>query len=126
VENATTLASASEDTEGLVRNVALLEGELVEACRAQEAVEEEFYSLSNVSAAGLRRLVVSEKDHREQFEEPSLMWAQDSELCLAIIGRPRVRNYLSEGMWAAALHHTEVVRELAALQAVVSSAVEFA
>jgi hypothetical protein len=65
VENATTLASASEDTEGLVRNVALLEGELVEARRAQEAVEEEFYSLSNVSAAGLRRLVVSEKDHRE-------------------------------------------------------------
>jgi hypothetical protein len=54
------------------------------------------------------------------------MWAQDSELCLAIIDRPRVRNYLSEGMRAAALHHTEVVRELAALQAVVSSAVEFA
>jgi hypothetical protein len=32
---------------------------------------------------------------------------------------------LSEGMWAEALHHTEVAGELAVLWAVVSSTVEF-
>jgi hypothetical protein len=35
-----------------------------------------------------------------------------------------VRNFLLEGMWAAALHHTEVVRELDTLQTTVSSTVE--
>jgi hypothetical protein len=33
---------------------------------------------------------------------------------------------MSEGMWHVALHHTEMVRELAALWALVSSAVESA
>jgi hypothetical protein len=36
-----------------------------------------------------------------------------------------VRNLLSEGMQIAALHHTEMAGELSALQAAVSSTVEF-
>jgi hypothetical protein len=34
VENVVALASACEDAEGLTQNVALHEGELVEACRS--------------------------------------------------------------------------------------------
>jgi hypothetical protein len=37
-----------------------------------------------------------------------------------------VRNHLSEGMWIAALCHTEMARDVAALRTVVSSAMEFA
>jgi hypothetical protein len=50
--------------------------------------------------------------------------AQGSELCLAIGGPQRVRNYLSERMWVTALCQTEVVGVLAVLGATVSSAVE--
>jgi hypothetical protein len=70
------------------------------------------------------RLVVSKMEHREQLEELSPLWAWGSKLCLAIIGPPWVRNCLLEGMQAAALRRTEVVRDLAMLQAVVSSSVE--
>jgi hypothetical protein len=61
---------------------------------------------------------------REQFEKLSLLWAQGSELSLAIVGTPRVRNHLSDRMWATALRHTKMAGELAALQAVVSSTME--
>jgi hypothetical protein len=74
-ENATVLASAGEDGEGLVRKATLLEGEHVEARPAREAVEEKFHNLSGVSADGMRQLVVSEKERREQFEEFSPLWA---------------------------------------------------
>jgi hypothetical protein len=62
-ENDAVLAYAHEDAEGLVRTVGLLEGELSEARRAREAVEVKFHSLSSVSANGVRRLVVSKKEH---------------------------------------------------------------
>jgi hypothetical protein len=64
-ENTTALASAHEDVEGLVRKVALLGGELAEVRRVREVVEERFHSLSHMSADGMRRLVVSEKERRE-------------------------------------------------------------
>jgi hypothetical protein len=73
VEDATTLASACEDDEGLVRKVALLEGELAEARWAREVVEEKFCSLSDASAVGARWLVVSEMECPEQFVELSLL-----------------------------------------------------
>jgi hypothetical protein len=41
--------------------------------RAREAVEEKFRSLPDVSAEGMRWLVVSKKEHEEQFEELSLL-----------------------------------------------------
>jgi hypothetical protein len=69
--------------------------------------------------------VVPVREHQEQFEELTLLQTQGSELCLAIVGSPRVRNHLSEGMRVAALCHTEMAGELAVLRAVVFSAVEF-
>jgi hypothetical protein len=119
-ENATTPASTREDIVGLVRKVALLEGELAEPHRAREAVEEKFCNLFDMSANGMQWLVVSEKEHREQFEELSLLWAQGSEMCIPIIGPPWVRNCLMEGMWATGLRYTEVAGELAAIRATVS------
>jgi hypothetical protein len=38
---------------GLIQKVTLLEGELAEAYRAQEAVEEKFYNLSATSTDGM-------------------------------------------------------------------------
>jgi hypothetical protein len=61
-ENAVVLASACEDAEGLVRKVALLEGELAEARRAWEVAEEKFHDLSDAAARGVREVVL------EQFE----------------------------------------------------------
>jgi hypothetical protein len=86
--------------------------------------EEKFCSLSDTSADGAQQLVLSEREHREQFKELSLLRARGSKLCLVIVGLPRVRNHLSDRMRAAILHHTEMARELAALWATVSSAVE--
>jgi hypothetical protein len=62
--------------------------------------------------------------HQERFEELTLLQTQGSELCLAIVGPPWMRNHLSEGMRITALHHTEMVGELAILHAAMSSAVE--
>jgi hypothetical protein len=60
----------------------------VEAHWAQEVVEEKIYMLSNAVADGVWRLVVSEREHQEKFEELSLLRAWGSELCLAIVGSP--------------------------------------
>jgi hypothetical protein len=73
VENVVVQASIQEDAEGLIRKVTLLEGELVEARQAQEVAKEKFRSLSDASADGVRRLVISEMEHWEQFEELSLL-----------------------------------------------------
>jgi hypothetical protein len=92
--------------------------------RAQDMAGEKFRSLPDVSANDARRLVVFEMEHREQFEEPSLLLAKGVELCLAIATPPWVRILLSARMRVAALHHTKMVGELATLRAVVSSAAE--
>jgi hypothetical protein len=47
----------------------------VEAHWAQEVVEEKIYMLSNAVADGVWRLVVSEREHQEKFEELSLLRA---------------------------------------------------
>jgi hypothetical protein len=64
--------------------------------------------------------------HREQFKELTLLQTRGSELYHAIVGPPWVRHHLSEGMRLAAFRHTEMVGELALLQAAVSSTVESA
>jgi hypothetical protein len=116
VENAVALASAQEDAEGLILKVALLEVELALACRAQE--------VADVAADGARQLVVFERECQKQFDELSLLQACGSKLCLAIVGLPSVRNYLSERMRVAALRHTKMAGEVAMLQVVVSSSME--
>jgi hypothetical protein len=52
VENATVLVSTHEDAEGLVLKVALLEGELLMVCRAQDVAEEKIHSLFDAAADG--------------------------------------------------------------------------
>jgi hypothetical protein len=124
-KNTAVLAYAREETDGLIQKVTLLEGELAEARWAREVAKENFRGLSNVVTDGAWQLVVTEREHREQFEELTILQTWGSELCLAIVGPARVRNHLSEGMRAAALRRTKRAGELAALRAVVSSAVEW-
>jgi hypothetical protein len=95
----------------------LLEGELVEAHRAQEVAEEKFRSLSGMSAEGAWRLVVFEMERREQFEELSLLWAWGAKLCLTIIRPSQVKSPLFVRMRAAALCHAGAIGELTALRA---------
>jgi hypothetical protein len=83
-----------------------------------------FRCLSDTVADSARQLVVSEREHQEQFDELSLLHAWGSELCLMIIGPPRVRNHLSVQMWAATLRHTKMAGELAMLWAAVSPVVQ--
>jgi hypothetical protein len=73
MENITTLASAREDEEGLIRKIALLEGELAEARRAREVAEEKSRVLSNAAVDAERRWEVSEKGRWEHFEELILL-----------------------------------------------------
>jgi hypothetical protein len=58
---------------------------------------------------------VSEREHREQFEELTLLQAQGSELRHTIVDPPWVRHHLSEGMRLTTLCHIEMARELAVL-----------
>jgi hypothetical protein len=76
-ESATMFACAYEDAEGLSQKVTLLEGEL--------AVEHQAWKMS-------------ERDHRAHFKELTLLQTRGSELCHAIIGPPRAKHHLSEGM----------------------------
>jgi hypothetical protein len=52
------------------------------------------------------------------------MQTRGFELCLSIVGPPRVRNHISEGMRPMTLCHIEMDGEHAMLLAVVSSAME--
>jgi hypothetical protein len=100
VENATVLSSTHEDVEGFLQKIALLEDELATEHRVRE---------------------VSETECQAQFEDLTLLQTQGFELCHFIVSPPRARHHLSEGMWLAALRHTE---EFATLWAVVSSSVD--
>jgi hypothetical protein len=58
---------------------------------------------------------MSERERREQFLKLTLQQTWGSKLCHTIIGPPRVRHHLFEGMRLAALHHTEITGELVVL-----------
>jgi hypothetical protein len=66
---------------------------------------------------------MSEREHRECFDELTLLQTRGSELCLIIVSPPRARR-MSEGMRLATLHHNEMVRELVVFRTMVSTAVE--
>jgi hypothetical protein len=125
-KNTTSLASVHEDAEGLVRKIPLLECELAEAHWAREVAEENSHGLSDLSADAEQRREVSERECGEQFEELTLLRTRGSELYLAIVGPPWLRNHLTKGMWIAALRHTKMAGELAGLQSAVTFATEFA
>jgi hypothetical protein len=63
VESIAVLASVCGDAKGLIRKVALPEGELTEARQAREKAKEKVHSLSSSSAEGIQRLVASETEH---------------------------------------------------------------
>jgi hypothetical protein len=73
MENIAMLASAHEDAEGLVRKIALLEGELAEARWAQDVVGEKSCVLFDAVADAEHQWKVSEKGRREHFEELTLL-----------------------------------------------------
>jgi hypothetical protein len=102
-ENAIALASAREDVEGFARKIALLEDELIAERQALE---------------------VFERECGEQFEELTLLQTRGFEMCYTIVGPPRARHHLFEGMRLATLRHTEITRELAVLQVVMSSTMD--
>jgi hypothetical protein len=83
--------------------------------------EEKSCGLSDAATNAECRWEVSKKECREHFEELTLLQTRGSELCLAIVGPPRVRNHMSEGMQIAALLHIEMAREFVVLRAEVSS-----
>jgi hypothetical protein len=66
-ESTVVLASAHEETEDLVRKIALLESELAEARQTQEVVEENSCGLSDVIADAEQWWEVSERERREHF-----------------------------------------------------------
>jgi hypothetical protein len=84
-----TLAFALEDAEGLVWKIALLEGKLAQENQAWELAEANSHGLFDMAA---------DVEHREQFEELTLLQTQGSKLCHAIVDPPRVRNHLLVGM----------------------------
>jgi hypothetical protein len=55
VESATTLASAHREAEVFAQRIALLEGELVEGCQAQDAVEVNSWGLFDVAVDAEQR-----------------------------------------------------------------------
>jgi hypothetical protein len=66
----------------LLRNAnTLLEGELVEAGRARNVAVERVRRLSSSSVEGAQWLMASKTEHREQFEEHSLLQSWGIELC---------------------------------------------
>jgi hypothetical protein len=105
-ENAMALASTHDDAEGLIRKITLLEGKLADERQAREVAKENSRGLSEEAADAERQWEVSEKEHREQFDELTLLQTWGFELCHAIAGPTWVSNHLSEGMWLTALHHT--------------------
>jgi hypothetical protein len=64
---------AHEDPEGLVRKIAHLEGELVEACQARDVAEENSRGLFDMAANARHRYEVSERERREHYEELTLL-----------------------------------------------------
>jgi uncharacterized lipoprotein NlpE involved in copper resistance len=72
-ENVMVLASTHKDAKCLVQKIALLKGELAEARRAQEVVEENSRGLFDTAANVERRCQVSQRVRWEPFEELTLL-----------------------------------------------------
>jgi hypothetical protein len=109
VESATTLASARVETEDFAQKIALLKGKVAKAHQAREVAKENSCGLSDATADTEERWEVFDRECRERVEELTLQQTRGSEQCLAIVGPPRVRSHLLEGMWITVLHHTEMV-----------------
>jgi chromosome segregation ATPase len=90
--------STTTPVEDFAQRIDLLEGELAKAHQAQDVAEENSRGLSNAVADTERWQEESNRKCQEWVEELTLLQARGSELCQAIVGPPRVRSHLSEGM----------------------------
>jgi hypothetical protein len=117
--------STTTPVEDFAQRIDLLEGKLAKAHQAQDVAEENSRGLSNAVADAERWQEESNRKCQEWVEELTLLQARGSELCQAIVGPPRVRSHLSEGMQIAALHHAKMAKQLVMLWAAVASAMEF-
>jgi hypothetical protein len=124
-ESATMLASACVETEDFARWIALLKGRVAEACQAQEVVEENSRGLFDATTNTKEWREESKRECRELVEKLTLLQTGGSEQCLAIVGAPRGRSHLLEGMWITFLHHTEMVEQLVTLWVTMSFIMEF-
>jgi hypothetical protein len=124
-ESATTLASSRGEVEDLAWWIALFEGGLAEVRNSRDMTEEKSWGLTDTVTDAEWRLEESKRECREQVKELTLLQIRGFELCLTVVGPPRVRSHLLEGMRVATLCYTEMARELAALRTTVSSTAEF-
>jgi hypothetical protein len=124
-ESATTLASSRGEVEDLAWWIALFEGGLAEVRNSRDMTEEKSWGLTDTVTDAEWRLEESKRECREQVKELTLLQIRGFELCLTVVGPPRVRSHLLEGMRVATLCYTEMARELAALRTAVSSTAEF-
>jgi hypothetical protein len=69
VESTVALASTHEETDSLVRIIALVEGELAEVHRAGEVAEETTRGLFDAPVEAKRCLEEPERGHQEQLKE---------------------------------------------------------
>jgi hypothetical protein len=86
---------------------------------SQKLAEENSRGLSDAAANTECRWEVTEWERQKQFDELTHLQTRGSELCLVILGPPRVRNHPSEGMQLMALRHSEMAGELATLRVTV-------
>jgi hypothetical protein len=113
-ERVVLLASTHVEVDEAVRTVSLLEGELVVACRALNAVKAELPSLVDKAVAADRLWEEAEGQCEHLVEELTLLWLTGSELCLTIVGGP-LQGPLYEGMRFTAAHYTRVIARLSTL-----------
>jgi hypothetical protein len=111
-ESAAVLASTCKEAEGSARRIAFLDGELMDVHEARDMAQVNSQNLSGVVADVDRRWEEDERECLERVQELTLLQTRGSELCQAIVGPPKVRGHLSEGMWITIIHHIKMVEQL--------------
>jgi hypothetical protein len=67
-----------------------------------------------------RRWKEAQRQCQELVEELTLLQASASVLCQAMVGPPKVRSHLLEGIWVATTRHTAMAKQLTMLWVAVS------
>jgi hypothetical protein len=67
-----------------------------------------------------RRWKEAQRQCQELVEELTLLQASASVLCQAMVGPPKVRSHLLEGIWVATTRHTVMAKQLTMLWVAVS------
>jgi chromosome segregation ATPase len=81
VESTASLASARREAEGFTQRVAILVGELVDACQARDTTQAIIQDLSDKAPNIDRQQEEAERKCRELVQELTLLQTRGSELC---------------------------------------------